>query len=180
MQIWMFRGWTQSFRRPSLSFADWPRPSVIVCRKQDHKVGGGLTFWMIWKHFCCRKGDPFPGLRVGSCQTLGNGLSEEAHVLIKQKILLGRGTRAESSRVREPRRTALHAAPSLGFYGNGVSFRVVSGQSSCLARSWSDSGSFPVARASLSQDGSSVMVSGGWQGMLSSPSSFRPLPNSPG
>ena len=35
--------------------------------------------------------------------TLRNELSE----LIKQETLLGRGTRAESRRVREPRRTAL-------------------------------------------------------------------------
>ena len=35
-----------------------------------------------------------------------------------------------------------HVARSLGFYGDGVTFRVVSGQSSCLAHIWSDSGSF--------------------------------------
>ena len=44
---------------------------------------------------------------LGSCLTLGNELSEETHVLTKQEILLGKGTRVESSRVREPRRTAL-------------------------------------------------------------------------
>ena len=56
---------------------------------------------------CCRNGDPFQGLKLGSCLTLGNELSEETHVLTKQEILLGKGTRLESSRVREPRRTAL-------------------------------------------------------------------------
>ena len=56
---------------------------------------------------CCRKGDPFQGLKLGSCLTLGNELSEETHVLTKQEILLGKGTWVESSRVREPRRTAL-------------------------------------------------------------------------
>ena len=56
---------------------------------------------------CCRKGDPFQGPKLGSCLTLGNELSEETHVLTKQEILLGKGTRVESSRVREPRRTAL-------------------------------------------------------------------------
>ena len=66
---------------------------------------------------------------MGSCLTLRNELSEETHVLTKQETLLGRGGRAESSRVREPRRTALHMAHSLGFYGDGVSFQVVSGQS---------------------------------------------------
>ena len=56
---------------------------------------------------CCRKGDPFRGLRVGACLTLRNELSEETHVLTKQEILLGKGTWVESSRIREPRRTAL-------------------------------------------------------------------------
>ena len=60
---------------------------------------------MLWK--CCRKGDPFQGPKLGSCLTFGNELSEEMHVLIKQEILLGKGARVESSRVREPRRTAL-------------------------------------------------------------------------
>ena len=56
---------------------------------------------------CCRKGDPFQGLKLGSCLTLRNELSEETHVLTKQEILLGKGTQVESSRAREPRRTAL-------------------------------------------------------------------------
>ena len=56
---------------------------------------------------CCRKGDPFQGPKLGFCLTLRNELSEETHVLIKQEILLGRGVQAESSRVREIRRTAL-------------------------------------------------------------------------
>ena len=55
---------------------------------------------------CCRKRDPFQGPKLGSCLTLGNELSEETHVLTKQEILLGKGTGVESSRVREPRRTA--------------------------------------------------------------------------
>ena len=54
-----------------------------------------------------QEGGPLPGLKLGSCLTLGNELSEETHVLIKQEILLGKGIRVESSRVREPRRTAL-------------------------------------------------------------------------
>ena len=52
-------------------------------------------------------------------------------MLTKQEILLGKGTRVESRRVREPRRTALQfsrVARSLGFYGDGISFRVVFGQ----------------------------------------------------
>ena len=48
-------------------------------------------------------------------------------MLTKQEILLGQGTRVESSRVREPRRTAL--AHNVGFYGDGINFQVVFGQS---------------------------------------------------
>ena len=54
-----------------------------------------------------RERPPYRAPRVGSCLTLGNELSEETHVLTKQEILLGKGTRVESSRLREPRRTAL-------------------------------------------------------------------------
>ena len=50
---------------------------------------------------------PFQGPKLGSCLTLGNELSEETHVLTKEEILLGKGTQAEGSRVREARRTAL-------------------------------------------------------------------------
>ena len=56
---------------------------------------------------CCRKGDPFQGLKLGSCLTLENELSEETYVLTKQEILLGKGTWAESKRARESRRTAV-------------------------------------------------------------------------
>ena len=56
---------------------------------------------------CCRKVDPFQGPKLGSCLTLGSELSEETHVLTKQETLLGKGARVESSRVGEPRRTAL-------------------------------------------------------------------------
>ena len=52
---------------------------------------------------CCRKGNHFLGLKLGSWLTLGNELSEETQVLTKQEILLGKGTQVESSRVREPR-----------------------------------------------------------------------------
>ena len=76
-----------------------------------------------------QEGGPFQGLRVGSCLTLGNELSQDTHMLTKQETLLGRGTRAESSRVREPRRTALPRGSGLWFYGDGISFGVVSGQS---------------------------------------------------
>ena len=56
---------------------------------------------------CCRKEDPFQGLRVGSCLTLRNELPKKVHLLIKQKTLLGMDAQVESSKIREPRRTAL-------------------------------------------------------------------------
>ena len=52
-----------------------------------------------------QEGGLLPGPETGL--TLRNELSEETHVLTKQEILLGKGTLVESSRVREPRRTAL-------------------------------------------------------------------------
>ena len=76
-----------------------------------------------------QEGGPFQGPELGSCLTLRNELSEETHVLTKQEILLGKGTWVESSRVREPRRTALWHGLRSQFYGDGISFRVVFSQS---------------------------------------------------
>ena len=58
-------------------------------------------------YLCCRKGDPFQDLKLCSCLILGSEFPEETHVLTKQESLLGKGARAESREVREPRRTAL-------------------------------------------------------------------------
>ena len=106
---------------------------------------------LFWPN-CCRKGDPFQGPKLDSCLTLGNDLSEETHVLTKQEILLGRGTRVESRRVREPRRKAL------GFMVMGL----VSGLS--LA-SYSDSESFLVVHGLFSRDGCQREDSGRWSDM---------------
>ena len=57
--------------------------------------------------YCCRKGDLFQCLRVGSALKLGNEFFEETHVLTKQETLLGGDTLVESRRVKEPGRTAL-------------------------------------------------------------------------
>ena len=43
-----------------------------------------------FKSFCCRKGDPFQGLKLGSCLTLGNELSEETHA-DKARDFIGKG-----------------------------------------------------------------------------------------
>ena len=95
---------------------------------------------------CCRKGDLFQGPKLGSCLTLGNELSEETHVLTKQEILLGKGTRVESRRVREPRTALLCGLQSRGFIVMGLVSRL------SLANH-SNSESFLVAPTSLSQDG---------------------------
>ena len=50
-------------------------------------------------------------------------------MLTKQEILLGKGARVESSRVTEPGELLCRMARSLGFYGDGISFQVVFGQS---------------------------------------------------
>ena len=69
------------------------------------------------------------------------------HVLKKQEIFLGKGTRVESSKVREPRRTALPAWLTVsGFMVTGL----VSGW---FLANHSNSESFLVAHALLSQDG---------------------------
>ena len=80
-------------------------------------------------YYCCRKGDPFQGLKLGSCLTFGNELSKETHVLTKHEILLGKGTGMENSRVGNPGELLCHVPHSLGFYGDEISFWVVFGQS---------------------------------------------------
>ena len=77
---------------------------------------------------CCRKEDPFLGLKGASCLMPRNELSAETHMLTKQETSLGRGVLVGSSRMREPRRTVLLCG-SLGFYGDGISFQVVFDQS---------------------------------------------------
>ena len=44
---------------------------------------------------------------MGSCLSLRIELLEETHDLTKQETSLGSGIRVQSSRVREPRKTAL-------------------------------------------------------------------------
>ena len=68
-------------------------------------------------------------LPVTKSLTLRNELSKETHMLTKQKSLLGRGTWAERCRVRNPGELLCRVARSLGFYGDGISFQVVFGQS---------------------------------------------------
>ena len=50
-------------------------------------------------------------------------------MLTKQEILLERSIWVDSGRVREPKSLLCHVAHSLGFYDDGISFRIVFGQS---------------------------------------------------
>ena len=68
-------------------------------------------------------------------------------------------------------------AHSLRFYGNGVSFWVVSGHLSYLAHTWSGPGSFLVARVPLNQDG--FQHQGCWDVGCLPPSDCSFLPSSP-
>ena len=67
-------------------------------------------------------------------------------MLTKQEILLGKGTWLESSRGREPRRTALRMVSMSGFMVMGLVSR-------WSLANHSNSESFLVVHASLSQDG---------------------------
>ena len=91
-------------------------------------------------------------------------------MLTKQEILLGKGTRVESSRVREPRRTALPQLSVLGFMVMG------------LVSQWSlanHSNSVFLGGARMAQPrwmlARGILGSGQTRGV-----SFRPFPNSSG
>ena len=72
-----------------------------------HVLSTGSCHSDKWASFCCGRGTTSRARNWPLVLTLGNELSEETHVLTKQEILLGKCTWVESSRVREPRRTAL-------------------------------------------------------------------------
>ena len=76
-----------------------------------------------------QEGESLPSPKLGSCLTLGNELSEETHALTKQEILLGKGTRWRAVGSGNPGELLCQIACSLGFYGDGISFRVVLSQS---------------------------------------------------
>ena len=82
---------------------------------------------------------------MGSCLTLRKELSEETRA-DKARDFIRKGTRVESRRAREPRSGALLHGSVSGFMVMGL----VSGWSSA---NHSNSESFLVAHASLSQDG---------------------------
>ena len=90
----------------TLSLAPVDKQLYYQLTQIGKKSGSQLGYFPLFQLPCsvAGRGDPFQGLKVGSCQTLRNELSEETHVLTKQEIFLGKGAWLESSRVR---RTAL-------------------------------------------------------------------------
>ena len=78
---------------------------------------------------CCRKVHLFQGPKLGSCLTLGNELFEETHLLTKQENLLGKGSRVRAVGYGSPGELLCCVARSLGFYGDGIGFWLVFGQS---------------------------------------------------
>ena len=77
----------------------------------------------MWSPVVVGRGRPhYRAPRAGTCLTLGKELSEKTRA-DKARDFIGKGTQVESSRVREPKRTALL------HYGDGISFQVVFGQS---------------------------------------------------
>ena len=126
---------------------------------------------------CCRKGNPFQGPSMGSCLTFRNELSEETRVLTKQETSMRRGIWAKSSRVRNPGELLCHVAHSLGLYDNGVNFWVMSGRSSCLARSLTQSPSWwhvhLSAKTDSEKESGKLMFSSSFWPLLSSPSYFQ-------
>ena len=93
------------------------------------------------------KEDPLQGLKVSSCLTLRNELSKETYMLTKQEILLGRGTQAESSKVKGTQEIC--SAMWLAVLG----FMVTALVSRLSLASYSDSESFLVVYALLNQSG---------------------------
>ena len=74
------------------------------CHFLLHRYTFGRYFLLVCD-FDAGRGNPFHGLRAGSCLTLGNELSE-ATCAVKE-TLLGRAAGVEDRRVREAERTAL-------------------------------------------------------------------------
>ena len=95
---------------------------------------------------CCWQGDPFQGSREGSSIILGNELAKETHVLKKQETLLGRGAPGGEQEGQGTQENSW--ATWLAVWG----FMVMGLVSGLSLANHSDSGSFLVAYALLSQD----------------------------
>ena len=131
-----------SFHLKGPGFSPWsgnrdPTSCIVWPKKKKMWFKIFLGAWI-----CYRKGNLFQGMRVGSCLTLGNELSEESHMLTKRESLLGRGAWAERRRARSQGGRPCHVARSLGFYRDGIPFWVFFGQTFWLGSDWVSIGVF--------------------------------------
>ena len=118
-----------------------------------------------------REGGPLPGPESGLRAEHSEMSCPRRHACWRSKRLYWEGVRVRRAAVlREPGKALCRAAHSLGFYGDGVSFRVVSGQSLWLrglprGACVTQPGWIPVRR-----------ILGGWQDMWAEVS-FWPFPS---
>ena len=66
---------------------------------------------------------------MGFCLTLGNELFQETHVLTRKRLFGEGATGWRAAGSGNPGELLCHVAHSFRFFGDGVSFRVISGQS---------------------------------------------------
>ena len=91
------------------------RDEILFILKKFQPGSNAISFYNEHPYTCCRKEDPFQGLRMGSCLTLGNELSAKA------KDIIGKGC---PGREQQGERTQEnHSAAWLtvsGFMGRGL------------------------------------------------------------
>lgn len=80
----------------------------------DWEKKTGSSPQIVWEALSWEEGT-LPGLKRGSCLTLGNELSTGTHVLTRQGALLGRGACSREQQGNGPRGLLCRVALSLGF-----------------------------------------------------------------
>ena len=78
---------------------------------------------------CCRRGDPLPGAKDGPFSNTEKWTVWWYTCADKARGFIGKGRPGREQEGKELRRTALHVTHSLRFYGNGISFWALFGQS---------------------------------------------------
>ena len=80
-------------------------------------------------HIVVGTGGPLQGPKSGLLSNTRERIVQGDTCLTEQEILMGKGTWVESSRLREPRRTALPCGSQFRFCHDGISLQVVFSQS---------------------------------------------------
>ena len=131
-------------------------------------------------------GEPLPGPKSGLLSNFPKWNVRGDTCANKARDFIEKGHLVEEQQVREPRRTAL--AHSLRLYDNGANFWVMSGRSSCLAHSLTQSPSWWHVRLSAKmgheKESGKLLFSSLFWPVLSPPSYFAAaapcsLPGSP-